>query len=308
MKNFNKHLFLTGLVVLPFLFPLQVYSNTQVSTHLLCSDDQCESEIVKLHKMARHNNYPAMTLLSMIYATGDGREVDHKKALSYLERAAGSQHPMAVFTLSEWYREGFVVEQNLAQADALLAQAVSLGHVSAQYKKTLLLLQQADAANADEANVFANEAITLLQQASDQRSVEAMFLLAKLKQQGLFTQLDLEGAAELFKRLMLSGHEASRPFLQETIAMLATKPDTAELVADLQQAYAVEVIKVSTKDHNPDSILSDVIAQLQRKGVYSKGSASMVTTACGVSFSCNAFAAEMGPKLTNQVITGEPKR
>lgn len=307
MKRFYFNLFAASLVIATLTSPLHAHSNSLVAEDLLCVNDNCKKDIIALHQLARNGSYPAMTILSMIYATGDGRDVDHDKALRYLQRAANNQHPMAIFMLSEWYREGFVVEQDLQQADDLLAKAVSLKFVSAQHKKALILLNQAVTAQSNDVSAITSEAVSLLEQASEQRSVEAMFLLARLKQKGLFTHLDLEGAADLFKRLMLSGHQESKPFLSETIAMLTVQPGNEDLVAELQQSYAVEVIRVLNNDYESDSVLSNVVAQLRRSGAQAKSRDKMAAV-CGMNISCNAFPTEMGPKLTNLVITGQARQ
>lgn len=256
------------------LFPSQAQTNTNSVRDLSCSQGVCDMQIRTLHSLARYGSFEAMTLLSMIYATGDGREADPKKALRYLQRAARHRYPMAVFLLSEWHREELVVEQDLEQAEALLTQAVELHFSPAQFKRAMQLLQL-----ADEENVAAG--MELLHKASNTRLVDAMFVLARLKQDGLFTARDLQGAAALFKHLVLSGHELSRPYLRETIAALAPKPEAAELVADLQQSYDMEVIQVIDRDFKADTMLGNMVVQLQRTGLYVRGSMSRIrTTPC----------------------------
>ncbi|KKO45280.1 hypothetical protein WG68_11180 [Arsukibacterium ikkense] len=299
IKN-SRLLLATALFVTLMQFPVNAQSNAPDSVDMACSDGQCNSEIITLHRMARFGSFEAMTLLGMVYATGDGREADPEKALSYLERAASHRHPMAVFLLSEWYRQGFVVAQDLQQAETLLADAVKLKHPPAQYKKALLLLQQ-----VDESNIA--EGMALLELASDKRLVEAMFLLARLKQQGTYTNTDLEGAAQLFKNLVLSGHEESRPFLRESIAMLTPKPEAAELVADLQQSYDIEVIQVIGRDFKPDTVLTDVVTQLRRTGLYTRGSLSRIRTVqCDGRFGCYSTTPQRGDRDLNQTLSGQP--
>ncbi|WP_214000948.1 tetratricopeptide repeat protein [Arsukibacterium sp.] len=294
-------LFLTAsMMIAASLSPSYAQSNTPDGDVAACADDKCDDEIRTLHRMARFGSFEAMTLLSMVYATGDGRDADPEKALSYLQRAVSYRHPTAVFLLSEWYREGLVVTQDLQKAHTLLTQAVELKHTPAQYKKALLLLQQ-----PDEADIATG--VELLEQASDKRLLDAMFLLARLKQQGAYTELDLEGAAQLFKNLVLSGHEESRPYLKETIAILTPKPEAAELVADLQQSYDMEVIQVFGRDFKPDNILSTVVTQLNNTGIYTRGSLNRIRTMqCDGRNGCYTMKPKRGDRDLKQTLTGQP--
>tara|TARA_R110002126_G_scaffold38317_2_gene114412 strand:- start:7430 stop:8332 length:903 start_codon:yes stop_codon:yes gene_type:complete len=299
MKKTTKVLAGFSLVGMLAMFPLSAQPDNPDAINMACTDGQCDGDILSLHKLARYGNYQAMTLLSMVYATGDGREADPEKALSYLERAVKHRSPMAVFLLSEWYREGFVVAQDQQQAAQLLSEAVKLNHPPAQYRKALQLLQQ------PETNHI-SEAITLLEQASDERLVDAMFLLARLKQNGAFVETDVEGAAQLYKNLVLSGHDQSRPYLRETIAMLAAEPANSQLVANLQQSYDVEIIRIIERDLNATSLLSNAISQMKRTGVYSRGSMSKFPAAsCDVRNTCLAFRPQPGEKSLRQVLTGQ---
>ncbi|MCF4010165.1 tetratricopeptide repeat protein [Rheinheimera sp. UJ63] len=297
MRTYLKYLLVTSVIVM--MLPLRAETIATSSAGLICAEASCQNKITTLHRMARFGSFEAMTLLSMIYATGDGREQDPKKALSFLQRAVNHKHPMAVFMLSEWYREGFVVEQDLAQADALLTQSASLKHAPALYKKALLLLSQPDTDNV-------LEGMTLLEQASELRSVDAMFLLARLKQKGIYTETDVPAAAQLFKRLVLSGHNESRAFLTESIALLTPKPDAKELVADLQQSLDIEVIKVVGHDISPDSVLIGFVDTLQSKGLYTRGSMNKIkTTQCNGASLCYSIKPERGQFTLGQVISGQ---
>ena len=248
--------------------------------------------------MARFGSFEAMTLLSMVYATGDGREADSEKALRYLQRAVSYRHPMAVFLLSEWYQEGFVVAQDKQQADALLIEAVKLNYAPAQYKKALQLLQQPE-------DDKVAEGLTLLTKASNSRLIDEMFLLGQLKQKGHYMAADLEGAAELFENLVLSGHEESRPFLRESIAMLAAKPEKAELVADLQQSYDIEVIQIIGRDFKGDAMLFNFVNQMRNLGLYTWGGAGRIQTGnCDGRNGCYTVAPRAGDSSVVQALSG----
>ena len=300
MKKINVLLATVSLFAVTASLPLYAQLDTPEQDMQACNEQNCDDEIRSLHSMSRRGSFDAMTLLSMVYATGDGREADPEKALSFLERAVNHDHPMAVFVFSEWHRQGIVVAQDLQQADTLLTEAAKLNYPPAQYKKALTLLQQ-----PEEANII--EGIALLEKASDQRLFDAMFLLARLKQQGAYTAVDLEGAAQLFKNLVLSGHEESRPYLKETIAMLTPNPESAELVADLQQSYDMEVIKVVGRDFKPANMLTNVVAQLRRRGDYTSGSMQKIhTNACYGGQDCMSVISQRVDKDLVQMLTGRP--
>lgn len=300
MKTTIKVLVGFSMVSVLTIFPLSAQSNTPDSGISACGDGQCNNEIITLHRMARWGSFEAMTLLSMVYATGDGREADPEKALSYLERAVNHRYPLAIFLMSDWYRQGFVVAQDLQKADMMLDEAVKLGLPSALYRKALQLLQQ-----QDETSITAG--ITLLEQASENRLFDAMFLLARLKQQGAYTPVDLEGAAQLFKNLVLSGHEESRPFLQQAITELTPKPEAAELVADLQQSYDIEVIQVVGHDFTPVTALTNTVRHYKRLGLYIRGSISRIRTVpCDGSHGCYTIEPQQGDRDLKQTLTGQP--
>lgn len=53
------------------------------------------------------------------------------------------------------------------------------------------------------------------------------------------------GAAELYKRLVLSGQTSARPYLQQITEQLAEDQQHHTLVADLREVDNIEVIRVS---------------------------------------------------------------
>ncbi|MBV2128511.1 tetratricopeptide repeat protein [Arsukibacterium indicum] len=291
-------LLMAGLISILPQSEVHAQSNAPDNDSMTCGNDKCNDEIRTLHRMARFGSFEAMTLLSMVYAKGDGREADPQRALSYLERAVSYRHPMAVYLLSDWYQVGFVVAQDTQRAEALLDDAVKLNHAPAQYKKALQLLQQPD-------NASRSEGFLLLEKASKQRLVDAMFLLARLKHQGTFTEADLESAAELYKKLVLSGHEESRPFLRQAIHTLAAKPEAAELVADLQESYDIEIIQVIGQEFKGDAVLYNVVSQLRHKGLYSWGGMSKnMTESCDGSNGCFIVTPKSGDSDLNQALSG----
>lgn len=172
----NACLLLVGLLILPAKAAEHSFENKANSA---CTDSDCSKALRRLLRLDRSNNAPAF--IAMAYATGDGLEQNTEQAIHYLKMGVRQRNPVAVNLMSDWLRNGFLVEQNLTEAANLLEQAVKLNYAPAQYRKALQLLQ------TEEPNAL-SEAIHLLEQASAQHLLRAMLLLAQLKQYGVGTE------------------------------------------------------------------------------------------------------------------------
>jgi TPR repeat protein len=304
-------LFLSSLLLSGIsLVPAQAHVQSANTVKLACLDGRCDKDIKQLHYLARYGSLEAATLLSMIYATGDGRKADPKRALQMLNRAVNRRHPPALFLLSEWYRQGFVVEADPAKAAELLQSAVKAGYAPALYKTALPKL-----ANSDPA--IQREGLTLLQAASEKQLLDAVFLLARLQLSGEIAKQDISAAANLFKQLVRVGHQESRPYLQQSIALLAKQADSIEqvaelqkaydievMVAELQEAYDIEVIQVIGRDFRTESMLSNMVHQLKRTGLYVHGSMFRIRgQQCNASTGCVSISPRAGDRDLNQMLT-----
>ena len=205
----------------------------------VCEGNQCENEMRRLIKLARSGSGDAAAFVAMAYASGDGLEQNHQEATRFIKLGVRHRNPMATYLMSDWYRNGFVLEQNTEQADKLLAQAVKSEYAPALYQQAVLHLQ-----TDDEAKV--TEAVTLLEQAAEAKLMNAMFLLARLKQTGTATEQDLAGAGRLFKALTLARHPQARDYLQQVIDEIAADEQQTELVADFKSVDDIEVIQVDS--------------------------------------------------------------
>lgn len=291
-------LFLSSLLLSGIsLVPAQAHVQSANTVKLACLDGRCDKDIKQLHYLARYGSLEAATLLSMIYATGDGREADPKRALQMLNRAVNRRHPPALFLLSEWYRQGFVVEADPAKAAELLQSAVKAGYAPALYKTALPKLASPDPA-------IQQEGLTLLQAASEKQLLDAVFLLARLQLTGEIANQDISGAANLFKQLVRVGHHESRPYLQQSIALLSKQPDNIEQLAELQEAYDIEVIQVIGRDFKTESMLSNMVHQLKRTGLYVHGSMFRIRgQQCNASTGCVSISPRAGDRDLNQMLT-----
>jgi TPR repeat protein len=68
-------------------------------------------------------------------------KIDYELALSYLERAAGDDHPTALTLLSRMYRVGQGVDPDLSVAASLTMRAAVAGFPNAQYDAAIILFE-----------------------------------------------------------------------------------------------------------------------------------------------------------------------
>lgn len=244
---------------------LTLYSNTSYASAAdndrVCADTDCSKELRRLIRLARSGSGDAAALVAMAHATGDGLEQSNEQAIRYLRMGVRQRNAMAVFLMSDWLRNGFMLEQDLAESQRLLDLAVDLKYAPAQYAKAVQLLQA-------EQDDQLPEAINLLELATEQRLASAMLLLAQLKQYGAGVEQDLPGAAELYRKLVLAGQVSARPYLQEVTALLAVDQQHQTLVDELRQVENIEVIRVTGQALQANNMLEGIVRRLTATGQY----------------------------------------
>jgi len=297
-----KFLISSSLIVLSLLAaPTNAKSiDNTAEANKICTDTDCSRELRRLMRLARDGSGDAAAFVAMAYATGDGLEQNTKEAVRYLRIGVRQRNAMAVFLMSDWLRNGFMVEQDLTEANRLLDQAVQLNHGPAQYSKALQLLQTEDPA-------YLPEAVKLLELSAAQRLSTSMLLLAQLKQHGVGIEQDLPGAAELYKRLVLSGQHSAKPYLQEVTALLANDTQHELLVKDLREIENIEVIRVSGQQMQVSNMLEGLVNRLNASGQFD--SRSVGSRIRGVSCeqtgsNCSSTRPERGASSLNEVLTG----
>lgn len=299
MKIISVALIIGCLLTYPVTAKANSNSELQAAERI-CSDNDCTKELRRLIRLARGGSGDAAAFVAMAYATGDGLEQNHQQALRYLRMGVRQRNAMAIYLMSDWLRNGFVAEQDVAEADRLLQLAVELNYGPAQYARALQLLQQ-------EQPESLSLAIDLLEQASAQRLASAMLLLGQLKQHGVGMEPDLPGAAELYKRLVLSGQTSARPYLQQITEQLAEDQQHQSLVADLREVDNIEVIRVSGQQLQASNMLEGLVRRLSQSGQYD--SRSVGTRIRGLSCeqtgsNCSSTRPERGASSLNEVLTG----
>ncbi|MCC5878715.1 MAG: sel1 repeat family protein [Idiomarina sp.] len=283
---------------------------------LICADQSCRNDLRLLHRLARFGSLDANTVVGVAYVTGDGLEQNVKHGIGRLKISVRYGHAPAMLVLSDWYANGYYVEQNTELAAEYLDQAVEAGYPIALYRRALVKLQQDDQEQVEHG-------ITMLEDASDAHLTSAMFLLARLKYVGGLVEYDLVGATDLFRRLSLSGHEQAPAYLREIIAELQSADSTriAELLADkeqtdrdifianLQDSLDIERIQVYGRrfDVDIESPLTIMAYQLDSSGSYMRGSAvRMRHQGCNERMGCIAIEPRSGQVSLNEAITGRP--
>lgn len=257
-----KVLFSSVLLASILAFPVLATETPNPSAaNRVCSDTDCSKELRNLIRLARGGSGDAAALVAMAYATGDGLEQDASQAVRYLRMGVRQRNPMAVNLMSDWLRNGFIVEQDPVEAARLLDQAVKLNYPPAQYTKALQLLQTEDPE-------VMPEAISLLEKSAEQKLATSMLLLAQFKQHGVGVEQDLPGAAELYKRLVLSGQSNARTYLQQVTAELAADEQHQTLVADLREVENIEVIRVSGQQLQANNMLEGLVKRLTASGQF----------------------------------------
>ncbi|MCH8493358.1 MAG: sel1 repeat family protein [Idiomarina sp.] len=228
----------------------------------VCDSTECTAELRRLMRLARNGSGDAAAIVAMAFASGDGLEQSDKEAERFVRIGVRYNSPIATYLMSDWHRNGFVLEQNEQEADRLLDVAVNLGHPPAQYQKALMLF------STDSAEDF-NEALTLLEAASEQNLVTAMMLLGRMKQIGAGVDEDLVGAGELYRKLIIAGVDDARGYLREVTRELEARDDSNdEVINRFANTTDMEVITVRGSAFRVNTQLTGIVRRLTASGNY----------------------------------------
>lgn len=194
---------------------------------------------IALLKKSSNRNYSNANLkLTKLYFNGVEVQKDYTSALKYAEMAVKDGHVDAKFILGYLYNFGLGVERNYSKAYYWYNQGAEQGDFKSQYFLGLLyysgdgveknyenafrwIEKSTHSGNFDDSYLNLGKlyynghgtakdykmAAKYYQLASDNENAEAKYLLARLYQDGLGVQHDLNKAAELFKKSANGGYK-----------------------------------------------------------------------------------------------------
>lgn len=231
----------------------------------VCSTETCQDDMKRLIKLAKNGSGSAAAIVAMAYASGDGVQQDLIQAERFIRMGARKRDPFAMYLIADWLEHGFVVEKDEQKAAEYLDKAVEKDFAPALFAKAVKLLPSEQPGESETA-------VKLLQQAAEAKLVDAMYVLARLKQTGAIVEQDLVGAGTLYKSLVLSGYPDAKQQLDAIIVALEQHNSNADVVADFKSVYDIEVIKVvGTRDQSA-SMLTSIVRKLDSSGLFDRRS------------------------------------
>lgn len=252
-------------------------SEVTESTHT-CVDEACKAQMRNLTELARNGSGRAAAFVAMAHATGDGLELNLKRAERFIKLGVRYDDPVATFMMANWLKDGFVLEQDLEKSAKMLDEAIELDYAPAMYQKAVSNFK-----SGDEEKAF--QAVELLEKASEQNDMRSMFLLARLKQLGTYTEQNLVEAGDLFESLAKARYPGVKPHLNEIMSELSSQNGNDELLARYQSAQDIEVIEVTGQQLEIGFLIEGLVDRLSESGQYDKRSigSRIRGVACGQS-------------------------
>ncbi|WP_198677123.1 tetratricopeptide repeat protein [Aliidiomarina iranensis] len=240
---------------------LSVAAKASQSSEAVCTTSECEAEMRRLIRLARNGSGDAAAIVAMAYASGDGLKQSDKEAERYVRIGVRYRSAMATFMMSDWHRNGFILEQSSEQADEYLEQAIALNHPPALYQKATQLFA------SDKPEDF-DTAINYLERASEANLVSAMLLLGRMRQLGVGVNQDLEAAGDLYQKLITAGIDDARPLLREVIADLEAENGSSEAIERFAATQDIERITVTGSSFRLNSQITGIVRRLTASGRY----------------------------------------
>jgi TPR repeat protein len=182
--------------------------------------------IKALQQAVKQGNPEAQYRLGMMYANGEGMELDHVRAAELLLAAAKQGHTGAQTTLGWLYANGYGVPQDDERALTWYRRAAELGDVKAQY--TLATVYRFGQLGVDKDG---GQASHWYLQAADQGLAAAQFALGRMLMDGKLVAKDEETALQWLSLAHINGSAKA----EETIKTLITRMDP-EAVRRMQAA------------------------------------------------------------------------
>lgn len=207
------------------------------------------------------NDLDGQFSLGVRYLKGEGIGQDIPKGLFWLRKAAGKEHPMALFVLGQLYVAGYGVDKNLELGAKLYREAAKRGVPAARAALAQLQpagaqenVENAESANAESADPesvynsgiealndadrdLTKQAISMFEKAAAQGYIRAQAKLGEIFFQGKRTRRDYDAAFVWYQAAAQGGDADSQYWLGEMYRRgLGTSPDNALAAKWFRQA------------------------------------------------------------------------
>lgn len=181
-------------------------------------DPKLKVAIKALREAAGKGNAEAQFRLGMLYANGEGVDLDHAKAAELMLASAKQGHTTAQTTLGWLHANGYGVEQDDERARTWYRRAAESGDVKAQY--TLGTIYRFGQLGAEKDGA---QAVQWYLKAADQGLAAAQFALGRLLMDGKLVDKDEETALQWLSLAHVNGSSKA----EETIETLIRRMDPA---------------------------------------------------------------------------------
>lgn len=223
----------------------------------LCETEECRNSVTRFERYANNGNTPSMLLLAVAYANGEGVEKDHRKASMWMREAIRRNNSMAAYVKAQWRRQGLVFEQDLDRAEWMIDRAISQGNSLAMYDRAVRLME--------EPNTVAG-GLDLLERSAELGLPDANYLVARLLEEGVFSEPDPIAAGMIYRELGMQGFKDSRQRLRSMVEIVRQQGDVnAQVIADLTAYDNMEVITVSGRKGSFEEQLAQLHDDLRER-------------------------------------------
>jgi len=198
------------------------------------------SEIDHLIKTAESGNIEAQHQLGMMYANGNGVDLDYKNAFIWLDKAASHDHVQALRTLAWLYANGFGIEQNDHAAQDICNKLAEMGDAKDQYYLASLYQTGVYGMQPDSKKM-----VHWYYQAALQHYPRAQYALAKIILKGVDIEPNNEMAFQWLSLADINGHEKAGEELKKLMESLPA--EEVELYKQRMRA------SIESASQNPNS-------------------------------------------------------
>lgn len=199
-----------------------------------------ESDITLLRKSAEAGSVEAQNQLGMIYANGNGVELNYTEAFKWIKKAAEKDHQQALRTLSWLYANGFGIEQSDEKAQQICLRLAELGDAKDQYFLASLYQSGLYGMKPDSKTM-----IHWYYQSAQQHYPRAQYALAKIILKGNDLEKNDEMAFQWLSLANINGHTKAGEELKALIERLPAdtidtykKRMTASIEASTQETQS----------------------------------------------------------------------